>query len=511
MRKTLLAVILITAMLITPGCNQKKEKQVSIPYDKLKSEALDPIELEIYTHGTIPSDGKSSIEAMLKQIGVETAETINVHPKFNWVPYESYDIKIPSIIASGDKIDAFTCFSPKAYVDKNLVIDLSSLFKQHAPFYYNELLNNEVGKDYLKDSTFDGKLYAIPYNGVSNPRVGVVVKAELAQKYAQDGLETLEDYGVFLKRVKENESGVTPGFVDAFSFFQAYMEGNGYYENAGTLLYSRWDQNGEGIYPIEQTPEFIDAFELLLSWKNNGYVLKNNQQQRQYPISSKFLGSMLLPMEHLSFEFTYAQSSDDIQLRVIPLYIQSLHLLNTTPWGLAVTESCRNPERVMMFLEWLHSSQENYDLFMYGQDGLNYSVQNENMVISEDGANSMYMWKYFGADFFRDYRYERIITNLDPNFRQVYLDSSFTNVKTNQEIKEQNLKRKETYQEDIQKLAADYPQLTGMMDAYFNNWQRFIETIDSGVFRITVNELQEMQKETGIEDVLELYLKAMGF
>lgn len=123
----------------------------------------------------------------------------------------------------------------------------------------------------------------------------------------------------------------------------------------------------------------------------------------------------------------------------------------------------------------------------------------------------MYMWKYFGADFFRDYRYERIITNLDPNFRQVYLDSSFTNVKTNQEIKEQNLKRKETYQEDIQKLAADYPQLTGMMDAYFNNWQRFIETIDSGVFRITVNELQEMQKETGIEDVLELYLKAMGF
>lgn len=508
MKKTLLAVILVTAMLFTSGCNQRKEKQETLSYDNLKSEALEPLELEFYTQGTAPSYGKDAIEVMLKQIGIETAETINVLPKFNWVPYESYDIKIPSIIASGEKIDAFTCFSPEAYVEQNLCTDMTDLFKQHAPSYYNELMNNEVGKDYMKRNTIDKKLYAVPYNGVSSPRIGVAVKAELAQKYAPDGMETLEDYGEFLRKVKENESGVTPGFVNAFSFFQAYMEGNGYYETAGTLIYSKWAQNGEGIYPIEQTPEFIDAFELLLSWKNNGYVLKNNEQQRQYPISSKFLGSMLLPMEYISDEFTYAESAGDVQLRVIPLYMQSLHLLSTTARGLAISESCRNPERVMMFLEWLHASQENYDLFMYGQEGVNYTLQNGNMVFSQSDG-TLYMWKYYGAGFFRDYRYERIITNLDPDYQQIYLDSSFMNVKTNLELRE-NLIRKENYEENAQKLADEYPQILNKMDVYYANWKRFIQTIDSGVFRISVNELKEMQKETEIDDVLELYSKVLG-
>lgn len=511
MNKKFLAVLLVAVMLCVTGCNQEKQKEVSLPYDHLKSEVLDPVELQIYTQGTIPSYGGDAIKGMLSQISADTRETINISPVFNWVAYELYDTKIPQLIASGEKIDAFTCFSPKPFIEQKLCIDLTTLFKQYAPTYYYELMNNEMGKDYLTSCTADGKLYAIPYNSINNPRICVVAKADLAAKYAQDGLETLEDYGEFLKKVKENEAGVTPGLVNAFEYFQAYMEGNGYYETAASFLYSKWEQNGEGLYAIEQAPEFLDAFELLRTWKDKGYVLKNNKDENQYPITSKFLASVLLPMNYLSDRFTYAQQENNLQLKVIPLYMQSLHVINSFAQGLAVTENCRNPERVMMFLEWLHGSQENYDLFMYGKEGVNYSLQNGNLVISQDEFSPLYLWKYYGAGFFQDYRYERLVTNLDSNFRQLYLDSSFMNVQTNAELREQIQKRREVNEVDMDKLEKDNPQVSAIMDTYYDNLDRFTQTIDSGVFRMTIDELKEMQKEAGIEKALEFYRKALGY
>ena len=51
------------------GCNSKKEKDTAETYDNLKSATLEPMELNIYTYGgTVTSNGKDNIEAMLAKI-----------------------------------------------------------------------------------------------------------------------------------------------------------------------------------------------------------------------------------------------------------------------------------------------------------------------------------------------------------------------------------------------------------------------------------------------------------
>ncbi len=509
--KKISLILTVLLMVCLTGCGGSKKNTPSIIYDDLKSAALEPVDIVIYAHGTIPSNVKDAVAGMLEQISLATRETINVYPHFEWVAYELFDAKIPAVIAADEKIDAFTCYAIGPFVEQNLCLDVTSSFKQHAPTYYNELMTNDLGRDYLTDCTADGKLYAVPYNGISNPRACVIAKEDLAKKYAPDGLETMEDYGEFLKRVKENEQGIVPGLVYSYEFLQAYMEGNGYYTSMASFVYSRWDQNGEGLYALEQTPEFMDAYELLQLWKSRGYILKNNQEEGRYPITGKSLASMLVPMNSVSDRFTYSHIENDARLKVIPLYMQSLHYINSFAQSVAVSRTCENPERLMMFMEWLHNSQKNYDLFMYGQEGVNYVLKNGSMDISQTELKALGLWKYMGAGFFQDYRYERVIANVDADFRQIYLDSSFKNVRTKGELKEQIQERREMNEVNMGELEKQYPAVSAAMDKYYSNLEKFTQAIDNGSFNMTTDDLKEKQKESGIEQALKLFQKELGF
>lgn len=509
MKKRLLAIVLALVMLSFPGCNRKKDKEASLPYDDLISETLPPVELEIYIPGTIPNYSKDLVQAMMDNIAVITKDTINVSPRLNWFGYDIYDTVISMAIASDDNIDAFTCFSPNTYVAQGFCIDLTAMLKQAAPNYYHELMSNEMGKDYLTSCTVDGKLYAIPYNGVENPRICVVAKADMAAKYAPNGMETLEDYGEFIKKIKENEADILPGIVHALEFFQAYMEGNGYYSRIDDLLYSKWEKSSDIFYPIEQTPEFSDAFELIKLWKKQGYILNSDLLASGYHITNNQLASVLYPMNDLGYLFTYAQPYSNAQFKIFPLYTQSRHLINSDAGGMAVTRRSRNPERVVMFLEWLHASQENYDSFMHGQEGVHYTLLDGDIVIPADISNPLLFWKEYGTVFFKDYRYERFTRSVGADFRKTYLDSSLTNVMTSFELKAQLLK--ETDKEDMERLETASPEISAIMNTYHDNFHKFITTIDRGLFNMTLDELIEKQKEAGIDKAMEFYRKTMGW
>ncbi len=500
MGKTFTAILLVFSMLCLVGCNGKKEKSSIESYDSIEPAALKPMDLNIYTYGgAVTSTGKDTIEAMLAQLQPATADTINVTPHFFWLPAERYESEIKRLVESEEKIDAFTCYSPEPFVEQGLCKDLSELFKQYAPAYYQELASSSIGKEYLTGASSNGKLYAIPYYALKSPRYCIVTRAELADKYAPEGIETLEEYGEFLRRVGENESYTYPGFVRSSQFFRSYMMGNGYYSDLDEYLFFRWDEKGKNPYTSERTPEFLNAYELLKDWKVKEYVVPNNAKQKYFDPSDGSLASYLVPMQESDQIFSIIPGSQ-VQLKMLPLYRKSPHLLNTSPWGTAIAENCRNPERVLMFIEWIHSNQKNYDHFTYGVEGENYILQGENLTFPRGEVQPLYTWKYYGAVFYQDFRYERIIQNVYPEFKQVYQNSTLENIKASGDLREQ---RKEA----LKGLTQEYEQIRGYVTAYYQNMEYFFQSIDSGAFRISPEELKEKQKAAGIDKVLDLCRK----
>ena len=90
------------------------------------------------------------------------------------------------------------------------------------------------------------------------------------------------------------------------------------------------------------------------------------------------------------------------------------------------------------------------------------------------------------------------------DIRQIYLDSSFTNVMTSIEFREKVSEGKDVNITVMDKLEAENPQISTIMNAYYDNFGRFIKTIDSGLLDMTLDELNEKQKQAGIEKVIEL-------
>lgn len=500
MNKAFTATLLVFSMLCLMGCSGKKEEKLTVSYDSLKPAALEPMELNIYTYGgAVTSTGKDIIEAMLAQLQPATASTINVTPHFIWLPIERYEAEIRKLVVSEEKVDAFTCYSPGWFVDQDLCMDLSDMFKQYAPAYYQVLSASSIGEEYLSDCSVNGKLYAIPYNTLKSPRFCIVTRAELADKYAPDGLETLEDYGEFLKRIKENEADTYPGFVQSSYFLRSYMVGNGYYSDLDDFLYFRWDENGKNPYTAEQTPEFLSAFELLKDWKAKEYIVPNNAKKKYFDMGDGSLASYHVPMQESDQLFAITPGMQ-VQLKMLPLYMKSKHLLNTSAWGTAIAKTCKNPDRVLMFIEWIHSSQKNYDLFTYGVEGENYILQGENITYPRGEVQPLDTWKYYGGGFFQDFRYDRVFPSVYPGFKQAYQNSVLENIKTSGELREQ---RRET----LNGLAQEYDQIRGYVTTYIQNMQYFFQSIDAGAFRISIEELKENQKEARVDKVLELYRK----
>jgi hypothetical protein len=197
-------------------------------------------------------------------------------------------------------------------------------------------------------------------------------------------------------------------------------------------------------------------------------------------------------------------STVDTQFSIIPLYTESTVLINTSGKGLVISNACTIPERVVSFLEWIHESQENYDLIRYGVRDRNYSLQGDRVIFPQS-VNPFTTW--FAADYFTDIRYERLTPNLDANFKEIYQDTSFQNTVTTRQLYRESQKKVMEDPKTLEEMTREYEQIEKMIQVYIANTNEFFSAINEGKFHISPDELTEKQKEAGVEQILSVYRK----
>ena len=62
---------------------------------------------------------------------------------------------------------------------------------------------------------------------------------------------------------------------------------------------------------------------------------------------------------------------------------------------LIIPATCQNPDRVLLFLDWLYSDRENYNLFRYGHEKINYYKDDAGRIYVDLSNNVIYKWKGF--------------------------------------------------------------------------------------------------------------------
>ncbi len=404
---------------------QSKDILAALEEESITQQDLSEAKLTFYFEG---AEAKSTRE-VLDEIEKKTKKQLNIKLdfKFNNSSPESYIDRVKSVITSGQPCDAFFYASwmeqgLKSLANENLIMDISDIFPQYAPNYFEKFSKEEINA-----VSVDKKIYAIPNRLPTTQMRCALVREDLMEKYNISDIKNYGDYEVYLKAVKENEPNLNP-----MAFYETaiglFAEANGYVvmDYRQGLVY-KWDDPNTKILAWEQTPEFSKGIRTIQGWYDKGYLLKDLGIAHidESLVTSGRWASFIVP---LGSEFNYNSALKkkglSYKYKAYPLYPDRTSERDTPLNGAMVFNAkSSNIERVMMFLNWLYSKQDNYDSLMYGIEGKHYNLQNDQIKLPEDTTDE---------DFYPSWSWRWPLENID--YERVDSSSSVEDVKAYNKI-----------------------------------------------------------------------------
>lgn len=279
---------------------------------------------------------------------------------------------------------------------------INDLLDQHGP-----LLKEALTDRILKANSWDGKLYGTPISYYYNITSGVVIRQDLLEKYgapAPDpmiGWPSLEPY---LQAIADNEPDMIP-----FSYDPGYppmWEGvllkrtMGYWQgtNSRTGIIIPNIDDGRTLLDIETVPEMVATAQLMRSWWEKGLINKADLAGNSTAslISDYFFPGKLAAVSvnepnflYYGYQKTMNSTNPDAVLKgydMSGIQVGRYRGIGALKTGNFIVFNAAAPQEQLVaaiqFFNWLVSSQDNIDLWLYGQDGVNY-IKEDNLLYSE--------------------------------------------------------------------------------------------------------------------------------
>jgi len=435
----ILSLLLVASSLSSCGDKQTNETAPEILEEQLKEH----VTLSFYFFGSPDATEQSSTQEVLDEIAQKS--DLNIQIDFKWLPINHYIEKIKVIASAQEPIDGFYSFDPSPLAfdftqlaREGALKDLTSLLPAYAPDLYGQYSEGD-----LVSAHVDGKLFTVPSLNPLTYGTYAVVREDLKSKYSIPDINSIETYEYYLSVIKENEEmipGKMAGFViDQFIGTTDYAVLDPFL----ALLYD-WDDPEMKVLPLEQTQEFLDIVKLITRWNQDEYLHKLTnpsfdiwQEARALMISEEISSFLITPefnsgqsAEHITFQLNHemeaTSSNQDVLVKAYLLYPEKSVQRVRGPMGLGWTGSATafsakspNVERGLQFLNWIQSSQENYDLLLYGIQGKDYVLENNNIEFPEvlNDSSSLYM-DWSGRWAFENVRYSRLPKGFSPSYNE---------------------------------------------------------------------------------------------
>lgn len=322
----------------------------------------------------------------------------------------------------------FLTFSGYSYyrklISNNYVKDITQMFPKYAPEYYKKL-----SKEMLNQVSVENKIYAIPscYNQLN--RLCAVIRNDLIKKYKIKEMDTFNNLDAFCKLIRKNEKDILPLNLFNLSLIKIFAEAFGYviFDEKLGLVY-RIDDPDINIVAWESTNAFDESIETLSNWFYNEYIGNESIYTfNQSALLEGKVGVIILPVGEFEVLNSYISVYSELPYRFVeyPLYKQQLSTMKSSLNGaLLIDYRSLNPERVLMFIEWVHLKQENYDLLMYGINNENFTIYDNNYDLSKNKIDIPIIRNWYGSNAFRDIDLDRLEISSPNDYKENILELS---------------------------------------------------------------------------------------
>jgi len=448
--KTFILILCFALVLsLLAGC--ENENDLSEYFNWGKAEKLSPVTLTFYFGGYKKPDTRKVLDVIEERL----QGSLNVKLDFNWTQHH---VDLYGMALEGADMDAFQAPGNERFGVFHVILarsgrlkDITTLLPTYAPNLF-KLYDTEE----LNIAKLDGKLYVLPAHFPTSYRLCAIVREDLKRLYDIPDIKTFEDYEVYLDTIKRNNPGIIPGkingpIIEILPYCYEYVP-----LNSEAYLVYKWDDPEMKVMALEDTPEFMEYLKMIKKWEENGYLHlhKSYNTLKTYPhlmnetyhaittgtvssfISneSRFGRSVEAMVNEMNIALRNNTHNPDAELKAYILYPENKRQrINHASSQydsrcFAFMKNSDNVERALMFLDWIYSSQENYDLFMYGIEGEHYVKYGD--VLRLPQGTTMAQNRYIGWDgsfVLSNIEFERFFTPNPKQDKEKYIEQVLEN------------------------------------------------------------------------------------
>lgn len=343
--------------------------------------------------------GLQDVEDAINEI---TESEINTHVTLNMIEVGNYDQQINLMMTSGEQIDLMITMpgGPASFAtmtSQNQLIDISDMLNEYAPRAIATI------GDMISGTQIDRQTFAFPtyHNYVSgvfiSMRTDVLEDLGLVEK--AENMTTLTEFEEIMEAVKSSEkwsylAGIAAsdghgrvlalnesvGYTDKFSEISSL-------DNLGDTLYTVGIQNNnDTVLNTFASEEYRHNYEIVKDWYDKGYVYRDSATTQE--MGSSLVRSNVVFAISENIELGSEETSDmncGMPMTSVCMYTLPITTGSLTKFTWAVPQNAKDPEAAVTFLEMMFNDSRIANLFAWGIEGTDYTVDDNGVAHYIDG------------------------------------------------------------------------------------------------------------------------------
>jgi len=333
-----------------------------------------------------------------EQIMTDVEKQTGIKVQWMYVAWGDYKNKLQVLLSAGDpyemNLDAdWLGFDQRA--SRGAFLDITKMVQTQTPDLYKKFNSADWAA-----VSMNGKIYGVPWLYPKTDRRAPNVREDLRMQYNLPAPTDMKNFELYLKTIKEKTSimpftyssdGAVTDFASDYGWATFLDQSLGIYYKVGDKSLK--------LFPVEQTQGYRQIVERAHSWYLNGWVpsdpitarnnktfdlakgtvaatyfLNENNEEKTKQLDTLVPGAIIKTYPNTSVLYSRVAASNNMY---------------------AFNANGQHPEAALKLLQWIHSSQENYDLFMLGVKGRNWDLTADGhvQILPSIAKSTYYNWQ----------------------------------------------------------------------------------------------------------------------
>ena len=388
---------LLAACACMTGCGSKSEPEASksesvgTQTETEKPAEADKIVFAYMTQNNIPeADQLKRIQDLINDY---TIDKINTEVELVLFSNADYMNQVNLMLASGEQVDIFRAqgTSHLPYIQDGTALDITDYLDDELKETVDVIYDN-----FLKPTTVNGRTYGILGMGSNYVPGGFTYRTDIVEELGIDmsAVHSPEDLTAVFAKVKEaypNMTIIDPNRANALleTYLGKIVKFDPLGDNIAYSVSGTAYQDDSKVVNMYETPEYIELCKLTRSWYEAGYYASDaattTATTAELLMSGNCFGTFCgLGNPKIAAQYTtnYGYNFDNVQISDSLVWAGS-----DGAW--MVNSSSKAPSAACKFLNLLYTDAYVDNLLVYGEEGVDYVLNEEGFAVAPEGFVDM--------------------------------------------------------------------------------------------------------------------------